>query len=135
MKVIKCYPTPIFLEFNGIYSPVTDVKYWKPDLNGIYASHILCDLIDSDLDEDSRQKIITVVNYIHANRTLLVRKSVYSEIELNEILRERIKAVYDIDGDIFAPEGLPYLLHGNAYVKPTFRTPYSQFFYLKNTYK
>jgi len=115
-KAITFYPQPIALESNGLYTLIPEETYWKPDLIGISATHINCLLLPTELDETTLQTILSVINHIHCNRTLLERNKVYDQVDQNNFLKERIKAVYGIDNDIF--KQLSSLLIKNGYAKP-----------------
>jgi len=99
-KPIIFYPPPIALESHGLYFLIPGENYWRPDLVRVTASHILCLLISGELTETTRQEIISVVNHIHGNRTLLERTEVYDQVDHNNQLQDWIKSVYGIDSDI-----------------------------------
>ncbi|MDX8405138.1 MAG: hypothetical protein R8K50_03215 [Mariprofundus sp.] len=114
-KPIDFYPHPIALESQGLYTLIPAENYWKPDLVGISATHIYCLLLPAKLAETTRQTILSVVNHIHGNRTLLERNEVYEQVYNNKHLNERIKAAYGIDNDII--KHLSDLLIHNGYAK------------------
>jgi len=115
-KPIMFFPIPVALESHGLFTLLPEETYWKPDLSGITASHVFCMQLPSELPEEIRQQIISMVNTIHANRTLLTKKEVYDRVNDNEKLQEVIKSVSGCDGDVLKLLG--FLLINNRYEKP-----------------
>lgn len=117
LRPIMCNPVPIVIESNGLYIPTLDLDYWKPDLSGAESSHILCLLIKSDIDENTRQQVISILSHVHANRTSTSKKDLFEQVDKNTLLKEHIKSVYGIDDLFHGEKGLSHLLGANGYVK------------------
>lgn len=117
-KVVMIYPTPIVVESNNLFTIIQSDKYWEPDLINVVGSHILCMVIVDDLPEMKLQQILSVVNLIHGNRTVMLRSELYKLVEKSQLIQDGIKDAYNVEGDIFSHKsGLSSILINNGYKK------------------
>jgi len=119
LKAVMFDPVPVVFESDGLYFPARSADHWKPDLSGAVASHMFCLLIKQDLDEEKRQEVISVVNHIHGNRTLVDKKELYATVQHNPLVRGQVAHAYGMPVEkIFnLGEGLSRLLGANFYTK------------------
>jgi len=90
-------PIPTVINHNGRFETLPKPGYWKPELDALQCSHIVCTCLSAETFESDTQKATTVINHIHANRAAQSRKTVAETFMTRPKVVEDISSAYGID--------------------------------------